>query len=428
MGRGFGDIKKQAEEIKTILQKYNGIPSQTVDKQAYSKVRYYLKSHSDDPKIKELIDNYNLNEKKKRQLSQPVFEKRLLEITSILEKHQCFPKHDIKDYQSVYSFFKANRERPEVRRLMFLYPFPESYTMVPDNQVKTVIFSKKVFLADDQSAFNYILYVYKQYKELPAANTQPMNMLKGSVRKLENGNKSLALTSFINEMFDLGCEDEMINRGYGMVQFWRGSYQEKVHQELLNNGACSIKYLSDYIVPGVHVSERFIYNLYNKEYKPIKILAKFLKNTDNYGNTILFLHYQEYNLCDVEFIRNNTIKHYRDWGKFPPITTEDWKYWGCCCFFIDYIKHIDDGVDMIDYLKHSKTVPQYSFENTIPYFTDTKFGYYKYIFFLEEKGYRFKRNSFTDSIKNTFDYNWKHEHNIKEIQALKELFSKHGIL
>lgn len=178
MGRGFGDIKKQAEEIKTILQKYNGIPSQTVDKQAYSKVRYYLKSHSDDPKIKELIDNYNLNEKKKRQLSQPVFEKRLLEITSILEKHQCFPKHDIKDYQSVYSFFKANRERPEVRRLMFLYPFPESYTMVPDNQVKTVIFSKKVFLADDQSAFNYILYVYKQYKELPAANTQPMNMLK----------------------------------------------------------------------------------------------------------------------------------------------------------------------------------------------------------------------------------------------------------
>lgn len=428
MGRGSGDIKKIAEELKTILQKYNGIPSQTVDKAAYSKVKYYIKNHSDKHEIKELIEDYQLDQKKKRQLTQQVFEKRLFEITAILEKHQCFPKHDVKEYQAVYSFFKTNKERPEVRRLMFLYPYPESYAMVPDNQVRTVVYTKKVYIADEQSAYNYILYVYKQYKELPHAKTQPIMILKKAIRHLERGNKSSALISFLNEITALGCDDDVIREGYGMAQFTRSSYQDKVHQELIKNGACSIKYLSDSIIPGVHVSESFIYNLYSKEKTPIKVLGTFSKNTENYGNTILYVHYQEYELCDVDLIRNNAIKYYRDWKAFPPITIEDWKYWGCCNFFIDYKRHLDDGEDMVELLRKSPSVPQHHFENTIPYFTDSNFGYYKYIFFLVEKGFHLIKNNFTSRIQKTFDYNWKYDYNIREIEKLKTIFSDHGIL
>ena len=156
------DMTKKIEELRSALQKYNGIPSQTVDKKAYSQIKYFINHYSDSPEIRELIDFYNLDQKKKRQLSQPVFEKRLLEIISILEKYHSFPRGDMKDYNSVYSFFKANKERPEVRRLMFLYPYPESYAMVPEVKVTKAHYTNKVCIAEGQSVFNYILYVYKQ--------------------------------------------------------------------------------------------------------------------------------------------------------------------------------------------------------------------------------------------------------------------------
>lgn len=430
MGRGTSDISKQAEEISIILQKYNGIPSQTVDKAAYSKVKYFLKAHPDDPNINTLIERYKLNEKKKRQLSQPVFEKKLSDITSILEKYQSFPTHNIKDYQTVYSFYNSYKDRPEVRRLIFLYPYPDSYAMVPYGKVQTVVLRKKVFIANKESAYNYILYVYQQYHELPKENSQPIKILKNVIRYIESGFETNypALEPFLSEIVSLGCDNDMIKKGYGMVQFMRKSNQKKVHQELINNGACSIKYLSEFIVPGIKVSETFIFNYYSKRYKIIKILGSFPKHPEDFGKTVLYVHFTEYDLCDIDSIRNNTIMHYRDWKAYPPITVEDWKYWGCCNFFIDYKQHLDDGGDMIEFLKHSKSVPQHAFENSIPYFDDSKFGYFDYIFFLDEKGFKLEKNNFTNFIKITFDYNWKTEYRINEIQKLKDIFAKNGIL
>ena len=421
------DMTKKIEELRSALQKYNGIPSQTVDKKAYSQIKYFINHYSDSPEIRELIDFYNLDQKKKRQLSQPVFEKRLLEIISILEKYHSFPRGDMKDYNSVYSFFKANKERPEVRRLMFLYPYPESYAMVPEVKVTKAHYTNKVCIAEGQSVFNYILYVYKQYHELPKVNTEPMVFLRKAISHLERGHNSLALLSFLNDLTELGCEDRMIHEGYGMANFLKESNLKIVNQEIIKNGACSIKYLSDHIVPGVHVSETFIYNYYKKRI-PIKIINKYSCNIDNYSNAILLVKYQDYALCDVESIRSTAIKHYRDWETYPPITSEEWKYWGCCNFFMEYSDNLGSGKDMIEFLKTSKSFPEYCFENTIAYFDGTIFDYYKYIFFLNDKGYRLKQNGLTLRIKDSFDYNWRQEHNIREIEKLKNIFSSNEIL
>ena len=142
----------------------------------------------------------------------------------------------------------------------------------------------------------------------------------------------------------------------------------------------------------------------------------------------MLVKYQDYALCDVESIRSTAIKHYRDWETYPPITSEEWKYWGCCNFFMEYSDNLGSGKDMIEFLKTSKSFPEYCFENTIAYFDGTIFDYYKYIFFLNDKGYRLKQNGLTLRIKDSFDYNWRQEHNIREIEKLKNIFSSNEIL
>ena len=52
------------------------------------------------------------------------------------------------------------------------------------------------------------------------------------------------------------------------------------------------------------------------------------------------------------------------------------------------------------------------------------YDYYKYIFFLNDKGYRLKQNGLTLRIKDSFDYNWRQERNIREIEKLKNIFSQ----
>ena len=46
------DIDIIADELWWICKEYNGIPSQTVDKKAYSKALYILKTYGETPQIK----------------------------------------------------------------------------------------------------------------------------------------------------------------------------------------------------------------------------------------------------------------------------------------------------------------------------------------------------------------------------------------
>ena len=42
------DFKKKAEELRSILEKYNGLPTFKEDRVAYANVCYYIKNHSDE--------------------------------------------------------------------------------------------------------------------------------------------------------------------------------------------------------------------------------------------------------------------------------------------------------------------------------------------------------------------------------------------
>ena len=55
------DMTKKIEELRSALQKYNGIPSQTVDRAAHANIKYYIKRYSDNPEIKALIEEYGLS-------------------------------------------------------------------------------------------------------------------------------------------------------------------------------------------------------------------------------------------------------------------------------------------------------------------------------------------------------------------------------
>lgn len=60
MSSDSGKLRKKAEELRNILLKYNGIPSQKVDKKAYANVKYHLQTYGNMPEIKALIEEFNL--------------------------------------------------------------------------------------------------------------------------------------------------------------------------------------------------------------------------------------------------------------------------------------------------------------------------------------------------------------------------------
>ena len=49
MSSDSGKLRKKAEELRNILLKYNGIPSQKVDKKAYANVKYHLQTYGNMP-------------------------------------------------------------------------------------------------------------------------------------------------------------------------------------------------------------------------------------------------------------------------------------------------------------------------------------------------------------------------------------------
>ena len=89
----------------------------------------------------------------------------------------------------------------------------------------------------------------------------------------------------------------------------------------------------------------FIFNYYRyKASKPssssLPFLTDFRKpHSNDFGNIFLYVHYNDYKKCNVESIRKNVIERFRDWNQNPPMTIEDWKIYGQCHFFHEYISH-----------------------------------------------------------------------------------------
>ena len=49
------NINEKVEELHSILEKYNGVPSQKVDRTAYTMVKYYVTHYGDDPRVKSMV-------------------------------------------------------------------------------------------------------------------------------------------------------------------------------------------------------------------------------------------------------------------------------------------------------------------------------------------------------------------------------------
>ena len=94
------DIDIIADELWWICKEYNGIPSQTVDKRAYSKALYYLKTYGERPEIKAVIQEFKLILPKKYSKSSSGKSFGLEDVRKILEERGRMPR--LPDEEQLY--------------------------------------------------------------------------------------------------------------------------------------------------------------------------------------------------------------------------------------------------------------------------------------------------------------------------------------
>ena len=59
MSRKKINITETISELKQIIDKYGGIPSQQVDKAAYAKINYVIKRYADSKEVKKFLSEYS---------------------------------------------------------------------------------------------------------------------------------------------------------------------------------------------------------------------------------------------------------------------------------------------------------------------------------------------------------------------------------
>ena len=210
------DLSTVLEQLEDILTKYEGIPSQKVDRDAYAYVRYYLKKYSDEPEIISLKNRFNIKSKDQ------IFNIDLDQIKKTLEEEGKFPS--IKDNQSLYfrvrQFLKKYENTHEVKRLMYIYahssvyPLEESKLYRPLYEPFTIYFKcpspYSVWKTD--TAFEYIAFVFSEFHELPGRKTKPMLELEKRIGKWYRyqDDSHDNLKELVDNLINLGSKDERI--------------------------------------------------------------------------------------------------------------------------------------------------------------------------------------------------------------------------
>ena len=131
----------------------------------------------------------------------------------MLEKYQGLPKNNIKDYQKIYNFLWFNKEREDVRKLIFLYPNSISYSLINNRDFKSFHTRSGVRLFHAFYAYLYITFVYKEYGVFPCETSEPMEKLKKSVIKRgfdETKNYDPWFNDFVKDMIALGCDENKL--------------------------------------------------------------------------------------------------------------------------------------------------------------------------------------------------------------------------
>ena len=347
------DMSKKIEELRNALQKYNGIPSQAVDRAAHANIKYYIKRYSDNPEIKALVEEYGLSYTKRDD-----FETQLEKIKAVLADLGRMPSssQDKTLYQNVKYFFKRYKDEPIVERLKYIYafgcfPLPDTKNGTRPDSGYSYDPWERTSMSDtflewkDNVTYEYIEYVFKHFQELPGRETKPMVRLRHKIdywyRYNVDTHKSeqSALYDFLQRMVEYGCEEELITQAYYSFKFNDAEIQEQVEKMLIENGACAIHYIAQTVIPEGTLSDTFVYYYYyvklndKKDIREKMPLASLYSRVEPYR--VLRIHYRDYHKCDVNKVRESAKSHYRDWKEFRPETLEEWKYYGQSEFFDD---------------------------------------------------------------------------------------------
>lgn len=216
------DIKQKAFELRVLLERYNGMPSIKEHKEDYCTLHYYLKNYSNVPEIKQLIDDYSLVITHKNK-----YEEKLKEVQSILEKNQAMP-YDHGDYVKVYNFFAYNKEKPEVKRLMYIYSSNECYLAVTGKPLHggyQGYSGERSVNLNEYDAYRYVKYVFREYGELPGINTVPMKIISvrmsnciTKIKLKRRGWYNQGLRDFLRIMKNEGCTDKRFLECHELIE------------------------------------------------------------------------------------------------------------------------------------------------------------------------------------------------------------------
>lgn len=414
MARPKIDLDKKIIQLRAILSKYGGLPSQKVDKVAYANIKYFVKTYGDDERIKNLMHEYNIEIGSNIKHSNNNYELRLVEIEKYLKAEGKIPsiKDDATNYNSIRYFFQKFADRKEVLRLKYLYvygdiyPLDESKEKRPKYQPYTIYLDGRLDYSiwKSNSAYEYIYFVYSHYGELPGRNTKPMVELRYSLNRwtrFQDEHKK-EIRNLISYLFDNGCRDTLVVKAKYCMMFETDTIQQRVNNLLRLHGACTIEYIANQAIPGIEIDVDFVYyyyyNLLNDtpKYRGISPLGELFYGVNPLCT--LYIHYREIINCNIDLIRKRVLCQNRNWDENPPKNIKEMEEYGEYRFFIP-AKNSDWYKD--EYLNFSKPFPQNCIENGHPYFR-----YYKYnsgLKYLDYKLYLLEHHSDLKLLKNTWE-------------------------
>ena len=328
MPRTPDDIRIKAEECRNILQRYNGIPSQTVDRKAYAKIKATLQRYGEKPEIKALIEEFNIKVPGRN------YKNNKESIEAILMEYQGMPSSSKENtlYHRIQAFFKSHRDDPEVERMMYIYGSNECYPLSSSNLNKPVKsidilgrIGQRWWDWKSDAIYSYVVYVVERYGVLPARHSKPMELLWESIERycryqeLTPEHEKENLFNFLDYIHEKNLLDAEFLAIYKSKDFGSEAVQNKVRKILIENGACTVEFVAEHAMAGVYLPVDFVFFYYYMNAMQrgilwhIRPLGNFRLSIEDKANTVLFVHYRDYHLVDVDKVRKSAQAHYRDW-------------------------------------------------------------------------------------------------------------------
>lgn len=126
MSRKKINITETISELKQIIEKYGGIPSQQIDKAAYAKINYVIKRYADSEEVKMFLSQYNdifMQDNKPKKGKRVDIQTKVEEFKKIIEKYGKIPSQneDRKAYANITYYIKNYTDTPEIQKFLSEY-------------------------------------------------------------------------------------------------------------------------------------------------------------------------------------------------------------------------------------------------------------------------------------------------------------------